>query len=104
MKNNDSQRRSNMVRVRGGFSDLNGIAPCNTVPQVYEFDDDSRVMMSNALFEVLETLLESPHQFFSYSVAYDLQNKFCKSIVDSLMEELLQLLMSKKSILSSPRV
>ena len=87
MKNNDSQRRSNMVRVRGGFSDLNGIAPCNTVPQVYEFDDDSRVMMSNALFEVLETLLESPHQFFPYSVTYDLQNKFCKSIVNDVFCE-----------------
>ena len=87
IKEGMSERKSGMVQVRGGFSDTTGIAPCNTLLQVDEFDGRSRILMSNMLFEVLETILDNPHRFFSLHIPYDFQNNFCKSIVNDVFCE-----------------
>ena len=49
------KRISGMVRVRGGFSDSNEIAPCNKMIQTVEFDDASRMQLNNKLYDVIET-------------------------------------------------
>lgn len=90
MSNNNTmaqKRRTGMVQVRGGFSDTAGIVPCNTILQVHEFDDRSRIFISNALFEVLESLLLTPYQFIPHSSPYDIQKKFCKAIVNDVFCE-----------------
>ena len=44
--------RKSMIKVRGGFSDRTGIAPCNTQMQIDEFDDRTRTLMGNQLFSI----------------------------------------------------
>lgn len=54
----NSVRKSGMVRVRGGFSDVNGIAPCNTELQVNELDDETRVQLNNQLYKLLDLIMK----------------------------------------------
>ena len=48
--------RKSMIRVRGGFSDKTGIAPCNTQMQIDEFDDRTRTLIGNHLYDVLSVV------------------------------------------------
>ena len=49
---NDNNRKSGSVHLRKGFSDTTGIAPRNTIMQIEEFDDDTRIKISNKMFQM----------------------------------------------------
>lgn len=51
-------RQKGMVRYRGGFSDVNGIAPCNTELQVNELDDETRIQLNNQLYKLLDLIMK----------------------------------------------
>ena len=44
--------RKSMIKVRGGFSDRTGINPCNTQMQIDEFDERTRSLIGNRLFNI----------------------------------------------------
>lgn len=66
--------RKSMIRVRGGFSDRTGIAPCNTQMQIDEFDDRTRTLMGNQLFSICSIAFRcSNSQSFDYSYLHILK-------------------------------
>lgn len=85
------KRQSGMVRVRGGFSDTNGISTCNTVLQVEEFDDATRVQLCNRLFEMIQSVESNVYDVFRHEYAdsrilsefakHLLNDVFCTSII-----------------------
>ena len=92
MRSNDitpEKRKTGMVRVRGGFSDTTGIAPCNTILQVDEFDDTSRVLISNQLLRIFEVVFgEAPDIFDASKVNLSsVEALFCKSLLNDVFCE-----------------
>lgn len=66
--------RKSMIKVRGGFSDRTGIAPCNTQMQIDEFDDRTRTLMGNQLFSICGIAFRcSNPQSFDYSFLHILK-------------------------------
>ena len=93
MKHNifdQSVRQKGMVRVRGGFSDLNGIVKYNTTIQMKELDNATRIQLENELYRLLEYFFNNTQQFIypqnlkrpSYYSAV-----FCKSVLNDVFCE-----------------
>ena len=75
-----TKRKSGLVRVRGGFSDTSGISPRNKTIQIEEFDDDTRIRISNKLFEVLSIVFEHKN-----TVGFKKNsNSFCKDLFNDV--------------------
>ena len=99
MKSNDIKRQSGLVRIRGGFSDVQGIAPCNTMIQTTEFDDDTRMTLSNRISALLEYYFEGPgayDQFGGYKGG-NYQESFCKAILNEVLQNLLVVQMKSQT-------
>ena len=82
MPDKKKERLSGVVRLRGGFSDTSGIAPRNTTIQLDDFDDDTRLKISNLLFKIFA-------QRFDITVDYDhkpewFANEFCKDFLNDV--------------------
>ena len=86
------EKRQSMISVRGGFSDVHGVAPSNTQVQVEEFDDKTRVLMSNHLYDILKELFNdlsmciytnAPRNGQLYSASSD----FCKDILSNVFAQ-----------------
>ncbi|MBR6386939.1 MAG: hypothetical protein IKS14_01690 [Thermoguttaceae bacterium] len=82
MKDKKEKRLSGVVRLRGGFSDASGIAPRNTTIQLDDFDDDTRLKISNLLFKIFA-------QRFDITEYYDRKpewfaNEFCKDFLNDV--------------------
>ena len=89
MKSNDIKRQAGLVRIRGGFSDVQGIAPCNTMIQTTEFDNDTRMTLSNRISALLEYYFEGPgayDQFGGYKGG-NYQESFCKAILNEVFHQ-----------------
>ena len=82
MEENSKKRKKDMVHVRGGFSDTTGIAPLNKTIQLDEFDDNTRIKISNTLFSLFEQVFE--FQDF-YPVDYNNpSHEFCKELMNDV--------------------
>ncbi len=84
MKSNKNERKTGLVRVREGFSDRSGISPRNKTMQFDDFDDDTRIKISNRLFEILEGVFDSPRDFYDTIHPEELANSFCKSLINDV--------------------
>lgn len=92
MKTQDNKRKSGMVRVLGGFSEKSGIQLHNPVLQVKDFDDRSRVQLSNELYRLLNWTLEDiPDRFFVPTEVYNISDKFCRAILNDVFCERINL-------------
>lgn len=81
-------RKPGMVRVRGGFSDTHGIKPISTTIQIDDFDDDSRVQISNRLFKTLELFMDNSSRYIINSISIQsTANGFCKDIINDVFCE-----------------
>lgn len=80
-----AKQRKSMLQVRGGFSDTSGIAPCNTVIQYAEFDDRTRIQLSNYTFELLDTAFSPEHSFRIFK--RDVSSPFCKDILGEVFSD-----------------
>ena len=85
MPDKKKERLSGVVRLRGGFSDTSGIAPRNTTIQLYDFDDDTRTKISNALFIKLQPELDRIE--ISFNESDTISAVFCRDILDNLFLE-----------------
>ena len=84
MKWNKKERKSGLVRVRGGFSDTSGIAPRSKTIQLDEFDDDTRTRISNKLYELLAVVFDHTEDYY-YSYRFeDASNSFCKDLINDV--------------------
>ena len=85
MKTNKNKRKIGMVRVRDGFSDTSGISPRNKVIQLEEFDDDTRIKISNQLFNLLSFVFEEQtNEFYSEYQRDNKANSFCKDLLNDV--------------------
>lgn len=73
-------QRKSMIKVRGGYSDKNGYnVVCNSL-QVDDFDDRTRVVICNKLYELCEYIFETHNKKFNYS-EWGKSNRFCKDLL-----------------------
>ena len=84
----ENKRRS-MIKVRGGFSDTAGVSPSNTQMQYEDFDDKTRVFISNILFELLEDYFEGSNWTHYKENLYSSNpsNDFCKAMLSDVFGE-----------------
>lgn len=88
MKANETKRKSGLVRVLGGFSERQGIKHYNSILQVNDFDDESRIQISNELYRLLHASLDGNVGFlFGPNVNYNIANAFCKDILNDVFCE-----------------
>lgn len=81
-------RKSGMVRVRGGFSETNGMGLCNTVMQTDEFDDYTRIRLNNGLHELLDYTVKGYNDIIDYRYRDDrFMSNFCKQMLDDVFCE-----------------
>ena len=90
MKVTPSKRISGLVKVRGCFSDLQGVSPYSTVLQTTDFSDETRMVLSNRLFETLEMLFESPYQPMPFPQRESFEQyaeSFCKAVLNDVFHQ-----------------
>jgi len=90
MKVAPNKRVSGLVKVRGSFSDLQGVSPYCTVLQTTEFSDETRMVLSNRLFETLEVLFDSPYQPMPYpqhESCEQFAEPFCKAVLNDVFHQ-----------------
>ena len=83
-------RTKDMVHVRGGFSDANGVQEINTEMQLEEFDDRSRILISNELYRILKVVFSNPEKWFlhySISNSNNAERDFCKAVINDVFCE-----------------
>ena len=82
-------KRKSMIKVRGGFSDITGVDPSNTQMQYEDFDDKTRVFISNILFELLEDYFEglTRTHYKENSYSSNPSNEFCKAMLSIVFGE-----------------
>ena len=95
MTNKDEGRKSGLVHVRDGFSDVSGISPCNNTIQLEEFDDITRTRISNKVYELLEMVFDNISDFY-YSSIYRFHhdvapNGFCRAVLNDVFCEKINL-------------
>lgn len=74
------KQRQSMISVRGGFSDKRGIGSISNEIQVNEFDDRTRIIVSNFIRDWLESFFMSQY----YDGKQGFKNDFCKSIISNV--------------------
>lgn len=88
MQNKDMERKTGLVHVRGGFSDVTGIAPCNNTIQLEEFDDITRTRISNKLYEILTLVFDNLDVYCIddyYTDSYkEIPKKFYKALLNDV--------------------
>lgn len=85
------QQRHSMISVRGGFSDQNNMGSVKNTLQIDEFDNRTRVILSNRLRKLLEHLFEKDTGQQYFSDQFFLPNKFCQSILSDVFIETINL-------------
>lgn len=86
---NNDQRKS-MISVRGCFSESIGKSKCVMDMQYDDFDNRTRTIIINKLFEVLEEFLDDPSRFGCniHTGYYDnVGNYFCKDIISEVFNK-----------------
>lgn len=81
MKNSDKVLR---IKVRGGFSEKYRIEGLPTALQLTEFDERTRVLISNKLFALLEKIFEDDNYKYHYGDGDDGEQAFCKQILSEV--------------------
>lgn len=85
MQQAKKERKAGLVRVRNGFSDVTGISPRSKTIQLYEFDDDTRVRISNKLFSVFELTFEKAERAYHGNHYYSqVAHFFCLNLLNDV--------------------
>lgn len=79
-------KRKSMIAVRNGFSDEKGLADINHQIQLTEFDDRTRMILSNRLFTALEIFFSDKNGRSRYD-SQQLSHLFCRSILSEVFTE-----------------
>ena len=88
MKSGDLKRKSGMVRVLGGFSEQQNIKKHHPILQVDDFDDGSRIQISNELYKLLGIVFGNrAGYFFGPNFSYNLTDILCKDMLNDVFCE-----------------
>ena len=92
MLSNDLKRKSGMVRVLGGFSEKQNLKKYNPILQVDDFDDGSRIQISNELYRLMDLVLDKkPDSYFGSNPYNSPANDFCKAMLSNVFCERIKL-------------
>lgn len=84
MKIDAKMKRKSMIQVKGGFSDTTGIAIYNKSIQITEFDDRTRMILSNNVFDMLVFFFEKKRGHYKDISYSEPDNDFCKTILSDV--------------------
>lgn len=84
---NDLKRKSGMVRVLGGFSERSGLLKYNAILQIDEFEDHSRMQISNELYRMLNIVFEVENDCWKPSFRNNNDDNFCNSLLNDVFCE-----------------
>lgn len=87
MFSNDLKRKSGMVRVLGGFSEQNGLLKHNAILQIDEFEDNSRMQISNELYRMLDIVFREENDCWKPSFRNNVIDNFCNSLLNDVFCE-----------------
>ena len=88
MKSGNIKRKSGMVRVLGGFSEQQNIKKHHPILQVDDFDDESRIQISNELFKLLNIVFgDRVGYLFGPNINYNLSDAFCRDMLNDVFCE-----------------
>ena len=79
----DKNERKSMIKVRGGFSERIGKPTCAVTIQSDEFDNRTRIFISNLLFDFLQITFQNDAQFRKQpygNTPVPLSSDFCKNL------------------------
>lgn len=79
----DKNERKSMIKVRGGFSERIGKPTCAVTIQLDEFDNRTRIFISNLLFDFLQITFQNDAQFRKQpygNTPVPLSSDFCKNL------------------------
>ena len=82
-KNSGYKKRKSMIAVRGGYSDQNGYNPVNTEMQFDDIDDRTRTLLSNELFDIIQTLFRQ----FDFDCDISPSDAFCKELMSEVFND-----------------
>lgn len=77
------------INVRGGYSDTSGVAPCNTKIQLDEFDERTRMILSNKMYDLLKNVFENPQEVFTI---HEASSAFCEDALSNVFVEPVRLI------------
>lgn len=89
----DKNKRKSMIKVRGGFSEKIGLSTCTIKMQTNEFDDRTRTLIGNHLYDVLSVVFSYAStigisRYLNPSRQTPLQamsSDFCKDILSEVL-------------------
>lgn len=84
--NPNATKRKSMIAVRNGFSDEKGISDINHQIQLTEFDDRTRIILSNRIFTALEIIFGSGNGHSKYE-SRQLSHLFSCSLLSEVFME-----------------
>ena len=87
MLSNDLKRKSGMIRVLGGFSEKNGLLKHNAILQVDEFEDSSRMQISNELYRMLDIVFGEGNDCWEPSFRNNIVDNFCNALLNDVFCE-----------------
>ncbi len=83
---NNNRERKSMIKVRGGYSDRNGYDTVCNIIQVDDFDDRTRVILSNSLFKICDSIFDLSKSL-GYDPNYQNRQMFLKEILSEVFNE-----------------
>lgn len=89
----ERNKRKSMIKVRGGFSEKIGLSTCTIKMQTNEFDDRTRTLIGNHLYDVLSVVFSYAStigisRYLNHSRQSPLQamsSDFCKDVLSEVL-------------------
>lgn len=85
MKNTEKNKRTSMIKIRGGYSEEAKIISFSVDMQIDDFDERVRVIINNYLYEALKAIFTEG--IYKYGGIIDAYNLFCKDILSDVFLE-----------------
>lgn len=82
--------RKSLIKVRGGFSDARGLANITNIFQINEFDERTRITLSNTLRVLLSDVFEGELRYHIFYNGANPSNEFSKKIISDVFVQPLQ--------------
>ena len=86
---NGNNSRVSMIKIKGGYSERMGIVAFNVDLQVDDFDDRTRMIISNTMFDILVKLFDERYAAYRGDIMKtgNGSNEFCKRILSDVFVE-----------------
>ena len=81
------EKRTSMIGVRGGYSESIGVKKYCTEMQLTEFDQRTRVILNNTLFDLLQYYFDGEGAFNTINWVESHSNDLCKDLISNVFAQ-----------------